>query len=314
MSSTNLNPLFPIAPSRILTGFTTCPTIDLPNVAHVALADKALGVHKVSSQTSHPVVTPPHPTDANNVVFPRLQAWQADFPADSINPGNKSAPAGGFGFYMNGPKAFHERLKSEKPTEVVMAYEVMFQEDWEWGKGGKLPGMFGGTGDSAYGCTGGRQSDRCKCFNLRLMWRENATAELYAYLPQTPSNTHSLLSVPPRSIQHPDYGFSVGRGAWKFIPGRWTAVAERLKMNNVGTADGEIEVYIDGRSVIHATGLIFRDEEAPEAYVQGMHFQTFFGGHSPEWASPKHQRAWFMSISGAIMTQPQSNAALRDEL
>lgn len=41
---------------------------------------------------------------------------------------------------------------------------------------------------------------------------------------------------------------------------------------------GEIEVYIDGRSVIRAVGLILRDSEAPTSCVQGMHFQTFFGG------------------------------------
>ena len=93
------------------------------------------------------------------------------------------------------------------------------------------------------------------------------------------------MAVPPKSIKHPDYGFSVGRGAWTFTAGRWIAVAERVKMNTVGHADGEIEVYIDGRSVIHAKGLTLRDTEAPDSYVQGMHFQTFFGGKCPNTCS-----------------------------
>ena len=108
--------------------------------------------------------------------------------------------------------------------------------------------------------------------------RENGTGELYAYLPQHASNTEALLAVPPQSIQHPDYGFSVGRGAWSFTAGTWHAVAQRVKMNNVGKANGEVEVYIDGQTVIHARGLILRDEESRESYVQGMHLQTFFGG------------------------------------
>lgn len=29
----------------------------------------------------------------------------------------------------------------------------------------------GGVADAAYKCTGARQNDRCKCFNVRLMWR-----------------------------------------------------------------------------------------------------------------------------------------------
>lgn len=41
---------------------------------------------------------------------------------------------------------------------------------------------------------------------------------------------------------------------------------------------GEIEVFIDGQSVITATGLILRDPGASESRIRGLHFQTFFGG------------------------------------
>ena len=41
---------------------------------------------------------------------------------------------------------------------------------------------------------------------------------------------------------------------------------------------GEIEIYIDGESVLLATGLILRTEEGPDGRVQGLHLQTFFGG------------------------------------
>ena len=41
---------------------------------------------------------------------------------------------------------------------------------------------------------------------------------------------------------------------------------------------GEIEVFIDGHSVITATGLILRDPGASESRIRGLHFQTFFGG------------------------------------
>jgi hypothetical protein len=47
----------------------------------------------------------------------------------------------------------------------------MFEEDFEFVLGGKLPGIFGGVGDLSYRCSGGRKDDRCKCFSLRLMWR-----------------------------------------------------------------------------------------------------------------------------------------------
>lgn len=131
--------------------------------------------------------------------------------------------------------------------------------------------------------------------------RSDGLGELYAYLPLIPPNTSRLLAVPPQSVQNPDYGFSVGRGAWTFATGRWTSIAQRVKMNDVGSANGEIEVFIDGRSVIQVTGLILRTQEHPASHVQGLHFQTFFGGHTAEWASPQDQKAWFRHISGAIL-------------
>ncbi|KAI0343633.1 hypothetical protein BDW22DRAFT_1191647 [Trametopsis cervina] len=302
MTSTSL---FPVDSSRILTGFTTVPSLALPNIAHTPLSDAALGVHRVSPQTTHAVVASAG----------RPQAWEAVFPAGSINPGNKTAPSGGFGFYARGPPEFRAALEVlEEGQEVVLSYEVLFEDGWEWQKGGKLPGMYGGAGDSAYGCTGGRQTDRCKCFNLRLMWRENGAGELYTYLPPVASNTAALLSVPPRSLQHADYGFSVGRGAWVFVPGRWTAVAQRVRMNARGAEDGEIEVYIDGRSVLRATGLVIRGSEEDGARVQGIHLQTFFGGHTPEWAAPKEQRAWFASVSGAVLCAAGGDGVRHDEL
>ncbi|KAH9925888.1 uncharacterized protein BXZ73DRAFT_49672 [Epithele typhae] len=291
--------LFPIPFSRILTGFTTCPTANIPNVHPVDLLDKPLGVHKATSKTPHHLVVPPIPVPGGSELSP---AWEACFSNGSINPGNKTAPPGGFGFYLHGPLPFAKALKElGDEEEVIFSYDVLFDEGFEWVKGGKLPGIYGGAGDSAYGCTGGRQEDRCRCFDLRLMWRENAVGELYAYLPHHDKNTERLMAVPPKSIRHPDYGFSVGRGALKFESGRWMRIAERVKVNDVGKEDGEIEVFVDGRSVMHANGLVIRTEEGADGRVQGLHMQTFFGGHSPDWASPKDQRAWFANISGAIL-------------
>lgn len=68
--------------------------------------------------------------------------------------------------------------------------------------------------------------------------RSDGRGELYTYLPLNDVNRRALLSVPD-SIENSDYGFSVGRGVWKFVSGRWYAVAIRVKMNHVGEEDGE---------------------------------------------------------------------------
>lgn len=59
-------------------------------------------------------------------------------------------------------------------------------------------------------------------------------------MPLTPDNAKRLKSVPPRSIENGDYGFSVGRGAFHLdvAVGRWVSVAFRIKLNNIGSTNG----------------------------------------------------------------------------
>jgi hypothetical protein len=123
------------------------------------------------------------------------------------------------------------------------------------------------VGDFAYHCSGGRKDDRCKCFGLRPMWRSDQTSylcvqyqrsclsidlsrahavsELYSYIPPCPSNTTRLLEVPPLSRENPDFGFSVGRGAFRLDDaiGHWVSVAIRTKLNTVGQEDGKSQRF-----------------------------------------------------------------------
>lgn len=119
------------------------------------------------------------------------------------------------------------------------------------------------------------------------------------------------------------------------------SVAIRVRLNAIGEEDGmpptasfrqltswlhvsgEIQLWIDGESVIYATGLTIRQSEGGR--IRGMHFQTFFGGqsrsislafcslsvfsftkldfvgHTPDWASPRDQKAWFADVTGVVI-------------
>ncbi|KLO04817.1 hypothetical protein SCHPADRAFT_911425 [Schizopora paradoxa] len=311
--------------------WTTSAFLDLPSAQFMNLSDDdVLGVHRVNRQLTHSVVTLPSPPNDDGR---EQKAWEAFYPAGSANP--RGDIPGGFGFYMHGPEAFAQRLATEDVVEMAIGYSVLFPDDWEWVKGGKLPGIFGGLGNSAYGCTGGRQTDRENCFNLRLMWRQSSLGELYAYIPLTENNRKHLLAVPPRTIANPDFGFSVGRGSFTFRTatssssssssnssaetnvnstsvsgqqaqlkvneGGWNMIWERVKLNTIGQEDGEVEVRVNGKQVILATNLTLRS--SPEAKIQGLHFETFFGGKGPDWASPKDQHAWFADVTGAIIVR-----------
>lgn len=58
---------------------------------------------------------------------------------------------------------------------MMLTYEVGFDEDFDWVKGGKLPGLRGGLNSS--GCSGGNKADGQDCFSSRLMWRKGGAGE-----------------------------------------------------------------------------------------------------------------------------------------
>jgi hypothetical protein len=120
--------LFPIPHTRISCGFTTSTADAPPAVEAVGLNDRELGVHKVTSRTPHDIVEAPHTA---------IPSYEAFYPKGSVNPAGPLP--GGFGFYLGGPPAFSEALKHA--TEAVLSYSVMFESEWEWVKGGKLPGI-----------------------------------------------------------------------------------------------------------------------------------------------------------------------------
>ncbi|KAG8903743.1 hypothetical protein FRB99_002834 [Tulasnella sp. 403] len=279
-------------PHSIRRGFTASPTTPRIHrrLIHVNLADKPLGVTKVSSGTTHDII------DDVPRGLPGTKAWKAVYPEGSINPGN--SPRGGFGFYLAGPGESICDLSCA--TDVLFSYAVYFEPEFDFNLGGKLPGLYGGaTPDIAYGCSGGRKQDRDRCFSLRLMWRRRGYGEIYAYLPFNEQNKQVLSNVPPKSKQNPDYGFSVGQGAFRFTPGEWMVIAQRVRLNDIGQANGEIDLWANGERVIAVREVIIREDS--DCVVRGAHFQTFFGGNTPEWASPKTQFALFADVSGAII-------------
>lgn len=140
---------------HLITAFTTSfsshPT---ERLSRLTLEDSVLGVHKVSKGTRHALVHAPraitsrslqNQPDQDGSADEREKVWEAFFPRGSINPGNKQAPSGGFGFYLNGGEKFVKALKDHAArgdvVDIIMGYDVFFEEGWEWGKGGKLPGI-----------------------------------------------------------------------------------------------------------------------------------------------------------------------------
>lgn len=204
-------------------------------------------------------------------------------------------PAGqygkGYSFYCGGDK---NGVKVEGAREITFAYSIYFADGFAWTKGGKLPGIYGGTSlESAKSCSGGRSAGRGECFSARVMWRANGDGELYNYFP--PEAHNDYCSFPPKSVCNPDFGDSIGRGAFQFKAGQWNTVSQRLKLNDPGQKNGEQELFINGQSVIRLNNVMITSD--PNAKLYGIMAQTFFGGGSSDFAPPSDQTAWFKDWS-----------------
>lgn len=111
------------------------------------------------------------------------------------------------------------------------------------------------------------------------MWRPEGAGELYTYLPPYTIEKFAANKKQcdiPNSDCNPTYGASISRGSFKFEPGQWTTVSERVKLNDAGEANGELELFVNGESVINVDGLILRDDDSGR--IRGMQMQSFFGG------------------------------------
>ncbi|OCF35167.1 hypothetical protein I317_02319 [Kwoniella heveanensis CBS 569] len=207
-------------------------------------------------------------------------ALVASYPAGTV--GLSSA---GYSFYTEGA---HNGVQVDGATEVSFSYSVYLNDGFQFVKGGKMPGLYGGTSLSqAKSCSGGRQDSRDSCFSARLMWRTNGAGEIYDYLPVPYTDTDT------------GYGESIQRGAYSWATGKWTTVAMRLKLNDIGQSNGEQELYVDGQSVISLKDVTFATAEGTKIY--GIMAQTFFGGHTDDWASPVDQNIWFKDWSLAVL-------------
>ena len=188
---------------------------------------------------------------------------QVKFPEGSYSPGADDAPRGGAGF--------HVALPGRPSVEnACLRYAVQFPSGFDWVKGGKLPGLYGGQPPS-----GGGEVPGDKGFSVRYMWREDGNGEAYGYIVNKPD----------------DFGVSIGRGSWQFPTGTWVVLEQEIVLNDPSQANGILRVWVDGRQVIEQKDIVYRTTS--DITIDGLMFSTFFGGGDKSWATPKQQEIRF---------------------
>lgn len=204
-------------------------------------------------------------TDSSRQFSKALKVSYVSGSASPLSLKEYGSPLGGTQFFAT--------LGLPPQDSRCLSYYLRFSKDFNFVKGGKLPGLFGGTVND-----GRKIPDGTNGFSTRFMWRRHGDGEVYAYLPTSK-----------------DHGTSLGRGQWRFKPGVWHHLEQNIVLNKPGKQDGRVSVWLDGKPVLNVSGLTFRT--TTDLQIEGILFSTFFGGGDPSWATPKSVYTEFANFS-----------------
>jgi hypothetical protein len=196
---------------------------------------------------------------ASIVATDRGRSLRVLYPKGSVGP-----DVGGAQFFAKLPGG-HD--------ELYCSYRVRFAPGFDFVRGGKLPGLVGGSHP-----TGGRPAD--DGFSARLMWRTGGAVVQYVYYPHQ-STTYG--------VDRP-YLSSTG-GPARFQPGVWHRVEHRLVMNTPGQANGVLQAWIDGQLALDERDRVWRLDTT--VHIDALYFSTFFGGNDPSWGAARDETVDF---------------------
>lgn len=165
--------------------------------------------------------------------------------------------------------------------DAVFHYKVRFGHGFDWGRGGKLPGFFIGTG--SHGPDGA---------SARLKWLEHGKVVASVSVPTTVRQKRSYnSSISRRGSFGDDEMFESGvlvfdRGA------RWNDVVLRVKLNGFDddetpVHDGILTVSVNGKAVTR-NDMVWRARK--DVLIQNLAITVFLGG---KWTCPSDTWAEF---------------------
>jgi chitinase len=182
-----------------------------------------------------------------------------------------SFPKGEFGTKKSGAQW---KVEIPKHDDVTLSYKVRFGENFDFVKGGKLPGLAGGTAN-----TGSKKPNGSDGWSARMMWRKNGDIVQYVYHPDQSGNFGE------------DFPWDYQGKQSQFVPGKWHDISTRVVMNSPGKKDGKIFSWIDGDLALVQTNLRFRDKDS--LGIDILYFSSFFGGGDSSWSSSKNEHIDF---------------------
>lgn len=154
-------------------------------------------------------------------------------------------------------------------NDLYSSYRIKFDKNFDFVKGGKLPGLAGGTAPS-----GGAEVTGHNGWSGRVMWRRDGMMVQYLYYPDK-SGTYG---------EDFPWNRAITRGVWHTI-------TNHFKMNTPGKRDGVMQAWLDGELVLDRRDIRFRDDTG--FGIDLFYFSTFFGGSNSSWKTSKDETILF---------------------
>lgn len=166
----------------------------------------------------------------------------------------------------------YSQLPSEYKNEITLEYDVLFENGFEWVRGGKLPGLRGG--DIKIATTGCVKPQSPAAWSIRTMWKPDGAVILYIY-------------DQSRIKNNDDCGISTMSGKGILKINQWMNFKIYMKINtDAKSANGVAKLYINNKLTLEKKNIKFRGI-SNGADIDHIMFSTFYGGHDPSWAPSK---------------------------
>jgi hypothetical protein len=159
--------------------------------------------------------------------------------------------------------------------ELYCSYRIKFEKYFVFVKGGKIPGLAGGKGN-----TGGHVPNGMDGWSARMMWKQQGKIIQYVYHPGQSGKFGDTY----------DWQNAAG-DVLCFKPDQWYQVEHHIIMNKPGMNNGKIEAWLDGKKSLEINDIKFRDVN--DFAIDKFQFSTFFGGSDYSWSATKDEYLYF---------------------
>jgi hypothetical protein len=163
---------------------------------------------------------------------PAPVALQISLPKLADKAETSAQPKSGMGFTW-----LPTKLPNAKAA--CLTYNVWLPQDFNFGTGGALPGLFGGE-------AGDTPSLKSKAaFSTRNAWSPDGQAQVRTVTAADPKGTIYAADANGLELQR----------------GRWSRLEQEVVLNQPGEKDGILRVWVDGKLRLADTAMVFRKDE-----------------------------------------------------